>query len=44
MKVLQSKDEIQLDVSFSVDVIVMQRPVDAGEQKLISISVDRYTK
>ena len=44
MKVLQSKDEIQLDVGFSVDVITIRRPVGAGKRKLMDISVDRLAK
>ena len=44
MKNLQSKDETQLDVGLSVDVITIRRPVGAGKRKLMNISVDRFAK
>ncbi|KFM58679.1 hypothetical protein X975_07314, partial [Stegodyphus mimosarum] len=45
MKVLQSKDKIELDVGFTVDVITIKRPVGAGRnRKVINISVDRLSK
>ncbi|XP_035214601.1 uncharacterized protein LOC118188296 [Stegodyphus dumicola] len=45
MKVLQSKDKIELDTGFSVDVITIRRPVGAGgNRKVINISMDRLRK
>ncbi|XP_035234055.1 uncharacterized protein LOC118205892 [Stegodyphus dumicola] len=45
MKVLQSKDKIELDTGFSVDVITIKRPVGAGgNRKVINISMDRLRK
>ncbi|XP_035232165.1 uncharacterized protein LOC118203959 [Stegodyphus dumicola] len=45
MKVLQSKDKIELDTGFSVDVITIRRPVSVGRnRKVIIISVDRLSK
>ena len=45
MKVLQSKDQIQLDRSFTVDVITIRRDVGAGRvRKVVNIEVDRLRK
>ncbi|XP_035226916.1 uncharacterized protein LOC118199223 [Stegodyphus dumicola] len=45
MKVLQSKDKIELDTGFAVDVITIRRPIGAGRnRKVINISVDRLIK
>ncbi|XP_035213266.1 uncharacterized protein LOC118187174 [Stegodyphus dumicola] len=45
MKVLQSKDKIELDTGFAVDVITIKRPVGAGRnRKVVNISMDRLRK
>lgn len=44
MKVLQSKDHIELDEGFSVDVITIARPLGAGGRKITNIAVDRLQK
>lgn len=46
MKVLQSKDQIELDAGFKVDVITVRMPSGAGRnfRKVINIAVDRLRK
>lgn len=44
VKVLQSKDQIELDAGFTADVMTIQRPVGAGKRKLVNISIDRLAK
>lgn len=46
MKVLQSKNEIRLDVGFTVDIITIQRDVGGGKgnRKVTNISIDRLRK
>ncbi|XP_035222237.1 uncharacterized protein LOC118195101 [Stegodyphus dumicola] len=45
MKVMQSKDKIELDSGFAVDVITIRRPVGAGgNRRVINISIDRLRK
>lgn len=46
MKVLQSKSEIRLDISFTVDIITIQVDVGGGKgnQKVNNISFDRLRK
>lgn len=45
MKVLQSKNEIQMDSTFVVDVITITQPIGAGgSRKITNISLDRIGK
>lgn len=46
MKVLQSKNEIRLDIAFTVDIITIQRDVGGGKgnKKVTNISIDRLRK
>lgn len=46
MKVLQSKNEIRLDVSFTVDIVTVQLDVGGGKgnKKVTNISIDRLRK
>lgn len=44
VKVLQSKDQIKLDVGFVVNIITIQRPIGAGGLKITNIVLDRLRK
>lgn len=44
MKVLQSKDTIQLDAGFIVQVITIVNPIGAGKRKISNIALDRLEK
>ena len=44
LKVLQSKDNIELDVGFLVNVITINNPVGAGRRRISNVALDRLQK